>query len=329
MRDPLPVTIMIVALLLCGAAKAETVRIARQLGLSYLPLILMQDRGLLEAEAKERGIDLQVEWLTFTSGIAINDALTSGTIDLGAGGATCMITMWNRTRDTLKVKGLAALGDMPIWLMTNKPALHSLADFTTRDRIALPATAVSTEAVVLQMAAMKAFGPGQQFRLDPLTVSMAHTDGERALLSGSAVTAHFTSAPFMYEEAADPRVHRLLDSYGVLGGSHTFNLVWTTARWHDAHPEVVAAFIAALDLAMAMIREDPLAAAKSYVHVEQARETPEQLAAVITRPEIDWTTTPNRMMVFARFMHSTNAIAHVPGRWNDLFFPGASALNGN
>jgi len=38
-------------------AQAEAVRIARQFGISYLPLILMQDAGLLEAEGRARGLD--------------------------------------------------------------------------------------------------------------------------------------------------------------------------------------------------------------------------------------------------------------------------------
>jgi NitT/TauT family transport system substrate-binding protein len=123
-------------------------------------------------------------------------------------------------------------------------------------------------------------------------------------------------------------MHRVLDSFAVLGGPHTFNLVWTTARWHDAHPALVAAFIAALDIAMAMIREDPVAAAASYIRQEKARQPVNALAAMIARPENQWTTTPTRMMVFARFMHASGAIAHMPGDWRDLFFPGATALNG-
>lgn len=322
--------LLVVALLLCGPASAETLRIARQPGLSYLPLILMQDRGLLEAEAKRRGIDLQVEWLTFTGGPPINDALISGNIDLAAGGVGPMLTIWSRTRNSLKVRGLAALGNMPMWLMSNRPDVHSIKDFSANDRIALPGVKVSVQAVVLQMAVQQAFGPGQQYRLDPLTVTMGHPDGQTALLSGnSQVTAHLTAAPFMYEEAADPRVHRVLNSVDVLGGSHTFNLVWATQRWHDAHAALADVFIVALDQAMATIREDPAAAAAIYVRVEKARQTGQQIAAMIARPENEWTTTPTRMMVFAYFMHATGAIGQEPSDWKDLFFPGAAALNGS
>lgn len=309
-------------LLASGGARAETVRIARQFGISYLPLILMQDQGLLEAEARARGLDLAVEWVTFTGGPPINDALISGNIDLAAGGVGPMLTIWGRTRANLRVKAVAALGNMPVWLNSSNPAVRTIADFSARDRIALPGVKVSIQAVILQMAAQQAFGAGQQYRLDPLTVSMGHPDGQAALLGGSTeITAHFTSAPYMYEELASPRIHRVLNSYDVLGGPHTFNLVWATSRYHDAHPQVIAAFLAALDRAMALIAERPLDAAATWVRVEKARMTAEQAADLIRRPENDWTTTPKRVMDFMTFMHATGGLPQRAETWRDLFFP--------
>jgi NitT/TauT family transport system substrate-binding protein len=313
-----------------GPAAAETVRIARQFGISYLPLILMQDAKLLEEEGRARGLDLTPEWVTFTGGPPINDALISGNIDLAAGGVGPMLTLWGRTRANLKVKALAALGNMPVWLMSSRPEVKTIADLTARDRIALPGVKVSVQAVILQMAARQAFGAGGEYRLDPLTVSMGHPDGLAALMSGSSeITGHFTSAPFMYEEEASPRIHRVLNSYDVLGGPHTFNLVWTTSRYHDANPKVIAAFMAALDRAMALIRASPLEAAAVWARVEKARLTPEQAADMVRRPENEWTTTPKGLMRFARFMADTGALQAAPEDWRDLFFPTAQGMEGS
>lgn len=322
--------VIVCVLLWGGMARAETVRIARQFGISYLPLILMQDAGLLEQEGKARGLDLAPEWVTFTGGPPINDALISGSIDIASGGVGPMLTMWSRTRSNLKVKAVAALGNMPIWLMSNRAAVKTIADFNDQDRIALPGVKVSVQAVVLQMAARQAFGPGQEFRLDKLTVTMGHPDGMAALLSGSSeITGHFTSAPFMYEEAESPRVHRVLNSYDVLGGPHTFNLVWTTTRFHDGHPKVMEAFMAALDRALAIIRQEPLEAAAVWARVEKAKLTPEQAAAIVRRPENEWTTTPKGIMRFAQFMSETGALQAKPDEWRDLFFPSAQTLPGS
>src|SRR6185312_3884163 len=109
---------------------------------------------------------------------------------------------------------VGAINSMPLYLNTRNPAVKTLKDFTDKDRIALPAVKVSIQAVTLQMAAEQAFGPGQQNKLDQLTVSMKHPDALAALLSGrSEVTAHFGSAPFQYQELEDKRAHRVLNSY--------------------------------------------------------------------------------------------------------------------
>ncbi|MBV8912787.1 MAG: ABC transporter substrate-binding protein [Acetobacteraceae bacterium] len=322
--------LILTVLVATGSARAETVRIARQFGISYLPLILMQDGRLLEQEARARGLDLTAEWLTFTGGPPINDALISGNIDLAAGGVGPMLTLWGRTRTNLKVKALAALGNMPVWLMSNRPEVSSIADLTGRDRIALPGVKVSIQAVILQMAARQAFGRGEEYRLDPLTVTMGHPDGQAALMSGnSEITAHFTSAPFMYEEQASPRIHRVLNSYDVLGGPHTFNLVWSSSRYYEANPKVVAAFLAALERAMALIRDKPLEAAGVWVRVEKTRLSPEQAADMVRRPENEWTTTPARIMQFARFMAETGALPNPPQDWREVFFPSAQGLDGS
>ena len=319
-------TVMVTA----TAARAETVRIARQFGISYLPLILMQDAHLLEQEGRARGLDLTPEFLTFTGGAPINDALISGSIQIASGGVGPMLTMWSRTRTNLKVKAIAALGNMPVWLMTSRPEIHAVTDFTDRDRIALPSVKVSVQAVLLQMAARQTFGPGQEFRLDRLTVSMGHPDGMTALTSGSSeITAHFTAAPFMYEEEASPRLHRVLSSYDVMGGPHTFNLVWTTTRYHDANPKVIEAFLAALDKSLAMIREHPLEAAATWARVEKAKLTPEEIADMIRRPENEWTSVPKGIMRFAEFMTETAALPAKPADWREVFFPAAQAMPGS
>src|SRR5262249_55069287 len=156
----------------------------------------------------------------------------SGTLDIASGGVGPLLAIWGKTRSNIGVKGLAALNAMPLYLNTINPKVNSIRDFFVSDRIALPAVRVSIPAVMLQLAAEQAVGLGKHFQLEPLTVSLSHPDGLAQLLSGkSEITAHFTSAPFMYQELADKRVRKILDSYDVLGGPHTFNSVWTTSRF--------------------------------------------------------------------------------------------------
>ncbi|MGT2478945.1 hypothetical protein ACU4GR_08745 (plasmid) [Methylobacterium oryzae CBMB20] len=53
----------------------------------------------------------------------------------------------------MAVKGVAAMNSMPLLMNTSNPKVHRLADFTDRDKIALPAVKVSVQAMFLQMAA--------------------------------------------------------------------------------------------------------------------------------------------------------------------------------
>ena len=170
----------------------------------------------------------------------MNDALLSSSLQFASGGVGPLVTLWAKTRGNLDVKAVSAINSMPLYLTTRNPDVKTLKDFTAKDKIALPAVKVSIQAVTLQMAAEKAFGEGQQYKLDPLTVSMSHPDAQTALLSGqSEITAHFGSPPFQYQQLERPGIHRVLNSYDVLGGPATFNTVWTTSKFRIGESEAL------------------------------------------------------------------------------------------
>ncbi|MFL5221520.1 MAG: ABC transporter substrate-binding protein [Microvirga sp.] len=311
-------------------AQVKTVRLAKQFGISYLPLTIMEDKKLLEEQAKKLGIEVKTEWLQLSAGSPMNEALISGNLDFASGGVGPLLTIWSRTRANLKVKGVAAINSMPIWLTTINPDVKTIKDFTEKDRIALPAVKVSIQAVTLQMAAEQAFGPGQHGRLDTLTVSMSHPDGMAAMMSGrSEVTGHFTSAPFQYQELADPRVRKVVDSYDVLGGPHTFNVVWASTRFRDENPKIVEAFVAALDEAVKFINANRKEAAEIWVRAENSRMPAAEAERIIRLPENEWTMTPKKVMAYADFMSRNGLIPARPESWKDLFFPEVHGLPGS
>ena len=311
-------------------AQPREVRLAEQFGIGYLPLSIMKVRKLLEAEARARGVEVTTAWIRFAAGTAINEALISDNLDFASGGVGPLLTIWARTRGNLDVKGVAALNSMPLYLNTINPNVKTIADFTEKDRIALPAVKVSIQAVILQMAAEKAFGPGNHTRLDHLTVSMSHPDGMAAMLSGrSEITAHFSSAPFQYQQLADPRVRRVLSSYDVLGGPHTFNSIWAMGRYRSGNPEIMAAFIAALDRAMGMIKDDPEGMAELWIADQGSRLSKDDAVKIIRDPENAWTTTPQKIMAFAAFMHRNGSIRARPERWQDVYVEDIAHLPGS
>ena len=329
-----PVMIMAVAAFAMSAgtanAKTRLVRIAKQYGISYLPLTIMEEKKLLEAEGKKLGLDLSTEWVKFTGGPPMNEALISGNLDFASGGVGPLVTIWSRTQNNLKVKGIAALNSMPLYLNTIKPEIKTIKDFTDKDRIALPAVRVSIQAVVLQMAAEKAFGKGQEHKLDAWTVSLSHPDGLAQMMSGkSEITAHLTSAPFQYQELEDKRVHKVLDSFEVLGGPHTFNVVWANAKLYDGEPKVVQAFLAALSEAMKQIHDDPAAAAVLWVKADKSKLTAAEAQKIIQDKENTWTMTPQKTMVFAGYMARVGMVPVKAASWKDMFIDAVHNLPGS
>jgi NitT/TauT family transport system substrate-binding protein len=320
------------AVLFGGAADAETrtVRLAKQFGISYLPLTIVETKHLLEQHGKALGLDLKTEWVKFSSGTPMNEALISGNLDFASGGVGPVLTIWGKTRDNLGVKAVAAMNSMPLYLNTINPNVKSIKDFTEKDRIALPAVRVSIQAITLQMAAEKAFGAGQEHKLDHLTVSLSHPDGMAQMLGGhSEITAHLTSAPYQYQELADKRVRKILDSYEVLGGPHTFNTVWITSKFYKENRKVVQAFLAAFADAMEQIKKDPTAAAALWVKAENSKLPATEAERIIKLPENEWTMTPKKIMAYADYMARAKMIPVKPASWKDVFFDDIHNLPGN
>jgi NitT/TauT family transport system substrate-binding protein len=313
-----------------AAAEVNTVSIAEQYGISYLPLMLMEENKLLEKEAKAAGLgDITVKWAKFAGGNVMNDALLSGDLHFASGGLGPFITLWAKTRDNIGVKAVAAMNSMPLLLNTRNPAVKTLKDFGPKDKIALPAVKVSIQAITLQMAAEKAFGPGQENKLDSLTVTQSHPDGMAAMLSGSEINSHFTSPPFQNIELEKPGIHTVLNSYDVTGGPHTFNVVWASKKFVDANPKTYAAFLKAFDTSIETLNKDKRAAAEFYVKFAKSKESIESVEKMLNDPNIKFTTTPENSMKYAEFMNRIGMVKVKPASWKDMYFPNVHNLPGS
>jgi ABC-type nitrate/sulfonate/bicarbonate transport systems, periplasmic components len=303
-------------------AETSTIRIAQQFGISYLPLTVIKERKLLEKHAAAAGLDgLQVEWLQISGAAGMNEALISGNLDFASAGIAPMILTWDKTRGSVGFIGIAALGSMPNVLTSNNPAVRTIRDFTDRDKIALPSVKVGFQPIVLQMAAAKEFG--QYDKLDHLTVSLPHPDATLAILSGAAgITAHFTAPPFVQQQLRSGKAHAVLSSYDVLGGPHTFNVVYSVKKFVAANPRTVAAFVAALDEANAWITANPADAAKLYVAAEKSKLEVDFIEAIIRDKDVRFTSVPENTQKFADFEAQVGLIKVRPDSWKDLFQPG-------
>lgn len=325
----LAATLAIAALARPASAEVSEVRFARNMGLGYLQLYLLQDLKLVEKHARAQGLEVATRYTQIGNPTTINDTLLSGNSDFAAAGITPFITLWDKTRGNFDVKALAALNSQPAFLNTTNPAIKSLKDFTDKDRIAVPSVKAAFQATILQMAAEQLFG--QYDKLDTITVGLPHPEATAALLSGkSEVDAHFTSPPFQYQQLEDPRVHRVLSSYEITGGPATFSGIWTTSRFHDDNPKVVRAVLAAIEEANSIIRDTPRQAAEIYVRLDTGSKLDmDQVEKLLKDPDIRYTIAPQNVTRYTAFMARVGTIKRAPDSWKDLFFPEIHHLPGN
>jgi NitT/TauT family transport system substrate-binding protein len=309
----------------CTAARPDVleIRIPKGAGgVGFLPLLMMERHGLIEQHAKKAGLDVRVRWIDLGGPTIVNDALLSGSADFIAAGPPAFVTLWDRTRSSVQVKGVAAMTSLPMYLNTRAAHLQRLDDLTDADRIAVTAVKVSIPSLIMQMYARAKYGEAAAGRFDKYTVTMTHPDGVIALLSGSgSVNAHFTSPPFHQRERKDPRIRTIMTSDDVMGGSTTFTMISTTTSFRDDNPVAYAAVLKALEQANAMILADkPAAAAVLLASTGEGGFSQEEIVEVLSDPSIKFTTTPENVMKYANFMHDIGSITNQPASWKELFF---------
>ncbi len=325
-RAPMIATGILLVLGLFASARAETkeLRLARQYGLGYLQMMVMEDQKLVEKHAKGAGLgDVSVTWSTFRSSDVMNDALLSGNLDFASLGTNGLAIIWAKTKGTpSEVKGVVGFNSLPLVLVTRDPQVRTIADYTEKHKIAVPAVRVSNQAILLQMAAAKQYGPANYTKLDPLTVSMTHPDSMAALLSGAGeISSHFASPPFLQKELERPGVHRVISSMDILGPI-SFNIVAATTKFHEANPKAYAAYLAALKEATDFINGDKRAAVELYIRMTKDKNSPDDLLKIMNAAgEYTFNQKPDGDMRMIEFMHRIGSIKMKPASWDELLFP--------
>ena len=153
-------------------------------GVGFLPLMVMEKYHLIEEQARKSGLDnLRVQWINLGGPAVMNDALLSGSVDFIAAGPPAFLTLWDKTRDSSKVMGVAAMASLPMYLNTTASNLKSPDDLTAKDKIAVTAIKVSIPAILLQMHAEQKYGSAQVTRFDKYTVTMTHPDEITTMLN--------------------------------------------------------------------------------------------------------------------------------------------------
>ena len=266
---------------------------------------------------------IPVEIHNFTGAPDISDGLLSGSLDIGSGGITAMMVAWDKTRRAggRAMRGIAALSAMPYELLTDNPKLASLADLSGKDRIGLPAVKISVPAVMLQIAAERLFGAGQQNRLDDLTVGLAQPEGAAALLTHNGVVdAYAFAAPFIQQLHGKPGLHRVWSTTEVFGTPTTALSAWTTAAFRTDNPKTYSAFFAALHDADQFIAAHPRQSAAIYLKAEQSKLPIALIEQCLSGTDMAYDTAPANSGALSGVMAGTGRLKQAPQSWKDLFF---------
>ena len=324
----------LLSLALTGAASAVHaeghISIAQQFGIGYLILDVVQDQKLIEKYGRQQGLDIQVEWNQISGATAMNEALLANALDVVSAGVPPMLTLWDRTKDRQNVKAVAALGSLPNYLITNNPKVKTLKDLSDKDRIAVPAAGTGFQSRTLQIETAKVFGKDDFKRFDSISVSLAHPDATAAIMAGgSEINTHFSSAPFYYQALEKKEVHKIISSYEILGGPATFNVLYTTQKFHDENPRTYKAFYAALTEASQFIRKNKGKAAETFIRVQKSKLPLDFVKKILDDPENDFTVQPFRTYVYAEELNKLGVLKNRAASWKDYFFEEAYAQPGS
>ena len=315
-----------------AAADIATVRIVVPTDLAALSLIVAAHDQLIEKQAAARGLaGVSVQWLTPNGGNPI-DQLLNGQADVVATtDLVGFLLAWDERSGTpQEIRGLAGLARMPYQLLSRNPAIATIRDFTPKDRIAVPALAVSLPAVMLQMAAADEWGVEQYNKLDPFMVARGSDEADTALHSGkSDIDTDFARTPYADDERGDPAIHRVMDSFDI-AGPHNVGVVVTTSQFRDANPALCAAIVGAITEASVFIKERRGAAAEIYDSTEKNEDIPvEDLTDMLGDPDASFAPVPAGTQNLVGFMHRIGRIKHSPDSWQQLYFPEIYKLPGS
>jgi NitT/TauT family transport system substrate-binding protein len=314
------------------AQGALQVKFVQQRGLLYIPVDVMVNGGVLQAEATKLGLGKVEASAAALSGPGpILDALLSGAADYGTAALPSLLTIWEKTRGSAnEVRAVGTVSNGAMTLYTINPNIKTLADFTDKDRIAVPTVKLSFNAMMLQMAAEQLWN--DPHRLDHLTVSLGHPDAVTALSAGygkATITAHIGVQPFTDRGLKAPGAHVITDSRKVFGGSLTQIVLLATKQTRDKNPELFKAVAAALNEAIKQANADKRAAAQLWKDVHKAPDSVEDLVAQLDDPGFEFTTRPQRIGHFTAFLNRIGTMKTKVGSWQELFWETAHNQQGD
>lgn len=299
------------------------VTFAQQRGLLYLPIDMMVLGGVLQREADKAGLGKVDASVTTLNGPGpVIDALLSGAVDYGTTALPSLLTLWGKTRGTPnEVRAVGAISNGAMTLYSINPAVKTIADFSDKDKIAVPTVKLSFNAMMLEMAADKLWG--DPFRLDPFTVSLGHPDAVAAMAAGfgkATVSAHVAVQPFTEAGLRFPGAHVVADSREVFGGAITQITMPASRRTKERNPDLFKTVGSALQESIRVCNADKRASATLWKAAQNAPESIDELVHLLDDPGFEFTAQPKRIVFFSNFLEKVGQLKVKPADWKEVFW---------
>lgn len=312
------------------AQEKSGIKIVRIQGINFLPTYVMERRKLVEKHAAALGLaNLGVEWINIAGGGAATDALLAGSVDVVNAGPGNMLLLWDRTRG--RIRGIASNSALPAALITRNPNIRTLKDYGPADKIAVPTVRVSTQAIMLQMAAEQTFGDGQWGRLHDNEVQLGHGDAYAAMMNPAhEVTSHFATPPFISRDLKNVPGARVVTTFkDILGSPLSTAVMFTTTAIAAANPIAMKAIVQASVEAIELIRFRPEEAARDYLERTRDPMPLVELVELLRQPDMVFDTKPEGTLKLAELLFRIGTLKTKPTAWTDFFLESSAGLNGN
>ena len=241
-----------------------------------------------------------------------------------------LLVLWDKSRG--RVKGICASSAQPALLLTRDPRIQSLKDYKEGDKIAVPTIRVSTQAILLQIAAAGLFGPDKWNHFDAMTVQLGHPDALIAMKNPShEVKSHFAAPPFQfYEQQQIPEVRVVASSADIMGSPLSQGQFMTTTGFAESNPKIVQALRYAAQEAKTFIESNTSEAVEIYREVTGDKTPTDQILAMLKQPGMmEWNIYPQGTMKFAEHLARTGGIKTKPASWKDYYLPVSHDLSGS
>jgi NitT/TauT family transport system substrate-binding protein len=307
------------------------VSIASTIGLAQFPGRIASDLHLIEKRAAALGVpNLKVNYQAVTSGGVVSDLFLSGHADIGIGGNVPMFNLWSKTHG--RVKGMMALSQGDMFLISCDPRIKTIRDYSSTDRIAMTDLKSTTYAMMLQMEAAKVFGWDNRNKFGQISVAMSDPDGMGAILScRTDVKSQMTILPHSTIELDSGKGHEVFGSEELLGHPYSFDAAFTTQDFHRKNPKVYQAVTEGLTDAVDYIDRNPEKAADMYMKSQPFPGKRDMLVKLIkgeTKDHFSYTATPNSTQDFMEFMAKAGMIPAASKSWKDVWFDNVWSLPG-